>query len=173
MNKCVDCEKELQHEAKFCSYCGAKQQKEDITIIDENKSMFGSFFDSAKQSVDSAFDNVSSTMSVGGQAISQTASKVGGVVSSIAGEMCDVNGDGKVDIEDLKVVTDATKKFVTESFEEAAKLGKEVLKSDTVKEAAAAAAVGAVVAIPVPLVGSSVGAAVGAGLSLYKSFMKK
>lgn len=52
---------------------------------------------------------------------------------------------------------------------EVGRLGKDVLKSDMVKDAAAGAAIGAVVAVPVPLVGPIAGAVIGAGLGVFKN----
>lgn len=55
---------------------------------------------------------------------------------------------------------------------EASRLGREIVRSDFVKDAAKGAAVGAVVAIPVPLIGPALGAAIGAGLGAYKNLSK-
>ena len=148
---CVECKKTLHEDAQFCSYCGAKQSHEDVD----------------------AASTLSSMLNIGGQKISQTLSNIGDGMSSVASVICDVNGDGKVDIEDFKHFVNTSKQLADDTLNEATKLGKEVAKSETVKDAAAFAAVGAAVAIPVPLVGPLAGAAIGAGLSLYKNFVKK
>jgi hypothetical protein len=53
--------------------------------------------------------------------------------------------------------------------DEAARLGRAVLRADITRHVATAAAIGTGVALPIPLVGSAAGAAVGAGIGLYKN----
>ena len=85
----------------------------------------------------------------------------------------DLNGDGKVDEQDAKIAADWAKKRAGSVADEAGRLGKEAMRSDMVKDAAAGAAIGAVVAIPLPVVGPLAGAAVGAGFGVYKNLTKK
>jgi Short C-terminal domain len=69
-------------------------------------------------------------------------------------------------------IKDITGKALTSIGNEAARLGKDAVQSDLVKDAAAGATVGAVVAVPVPIIGPVIGATVGAGLGVYKNLMK-
>jgi hypothetical protein len=105
--------------------------------------------------------------------VKNVAKKTKEAVSSVALHVGDLNGDGKIDHEDAKIAADWAKKSATAVGDEAVKLGKEALKSDMVKDAAAGAAVGAAVAIPVPLIGPVAGAAIGAGVGVYKNLTKK
>jgi hypothetical protein len=101
------------------------------------------------------------------------AEKAKNAVSSTAVIFGDLNGDGKVDLEDAKIAAQWAKKAANAAGDEAIKLGKHAMQSDMVKDAAAGAAVGAVVAIPVPVIGPLAGAAIGAGLGVYKNLTKK
>ena len=65
-----------------------------------------------------------------------------------------------------------TEKAFTIMGNEAFRLGKDVVQSDLVKDAAAGATIGAVVAVPVPIIGPIIGATVGAGLGMYKNLMR-
>ena len=65
-----------------------------------------------------------------------------------------------------------TEKVFTTMGNQASRLGKDVVQSDLVKDAAAGATIGAVVAVPVPIIGPIIGATVGAGLGVYKNLMK-
>jgi hypothetical protein len=85
----------------------------------------------------------------------------------------DLNGDGVVDQKDAQVAAEWTRKTAGTVADEAGRLGKEAIRSDLAKNAAAGAAVGAVVAIPVPLIGPAAGAVVGAGIGVYKSLTQK
>lgn len=75
--------------------------------------------------------------------------------------------------EDAKIAAEWAKRCASTVGDEAAKLGKEAMRSDMAKEAAAGAAVGAVIAIPVPVIGPIAGAAIGASLGVYKNIMRK
>ena len=101
------------------------------------------------------------------------AEKVKDTVSSIAHSVGDLNGDGKIDGEDVKIAAEWAKKSAVSAGTEARRIGKEALDSDMVKDAAAGAAVGAAIAIPVPVIGPLAGAAIGAGLGVYKNIVKK
>ena len=100
-------------------------------------------------------------------------SKAKEAVTSVATNLCDLNGDGKVDQEDAKIAAEWARKTANAAGDEALKLGKHAIESDMVKDAAAGAAVGAAVAIPVPVIGPLAGAAVGAGVGVYKNLTKK
>ena len=93
--------------------------------------------------------------------------------STIATTIFDQNGDGSLDQEDLKILTEKSidlSKLAAESVIDAAK---SIASSDLVKDSAAAAAVGAVIAVPVPLVGPATGAVVGAIVGAYSHLTKK
>lgn len=101
------------------------------------------------------------------------AGKVKEAISRAAVLVGDLNGDGKIDHEDAKIAAEWTKKSAGAVGDEAARIGKEAMRSDMVKDAATGAAVGAAIAIPVPVIGPLAGAAIGAGLGVYKNIMKK
>jgi hypothetical protein len=87
--------------------------------------------------------------------------------------MGDLNGDGKVDEEDARIAAEWTKKQAVSLGNEAARLGKETVRSDLVKDAATGAAVGAAIAIPVPVIGPVAGAAIGATVGAYRNLTGK
>lgn len=101
------------------------------------------------------------------------ASKASDALASTTVMVGDLNGDGKIDEEDGRIAAAWAKKTATAVGDEAARLGKEAVRSDMAKDAAAGAAIGAVVAVPVPVIGPIAGAAIGAGLGVYKNFLKK
>lgn len=98
---------------------------------------------------------------------------VGKVAATTAVLVGDLNGDGKVDIEDAKIAMARAKQVASSIADESAKLGKEVIQSDLVKDVAPYAAVGAAITVPIPFVGPALGAAAGAALGLYKNATKK
>ena len=120
---------------------------------------------------------VGSSIIAAGQSAYETAktigSDAGNFITTTAELIGDLNGDGKVDIEDAKIALNKAKQAAISVADEAALLGKEVMQSDLVKDVAPYAAIGAVIAIPIPFIGSAVGAAIGAGLGLYKNATKK
>jgi hypothetical protein len=150
---CSSCGKDLIENAKFCAHCGVHIST-PLQVIQEAETKT-SIFKSA------------------GQAIIRATSSAGNMAGVIATQIGDLNGDGKVDEEDLKIATARAKGFASDAAVGAAKMGKEALKSDMAKDAAAGAAVGAAVAIPIPLIGPAAGAVVGAGLGIYKNITKK
>ena len=156
---CSNCGKELLDGAKFCAHCGTQ---------------VGALSPLAPESADSP---APSKLKAAYASVEQAAKKASAVVASaantVAMEVGDLNGDGKIDAEDFKIAMNKAKGIAAATVDEAAKLGKEALQSDMAKDAAAGAAVGAAVAIPIPLVGPAAGAAVGAGLGLYKNITKK
>ena len=84
----------------------------------------------------------------------------------------DLNGDGKVDKADWEIARRRAKDVAGDMADEAARLGKAVMRSDMTRDVATGAAIGAAVAIPVPIVGPAAGAVVGAGIGLYKNLTK-
>ena len=101
------------------------------------------------------------------------ANKAREAISATAILVGDLNGDGKVDHEDVRIAAEWAKKRATVIGDEAAKLGKEAMESTMVRDAAAGAAVGAAIALPVPVIGPLAGAAIGAGLGVYKNIITK
>lgn len=101
--------------------------------------------------------------------LKKLAKKAKNAASSTAVVVGDLNGDGKVDQEDMDIAAAWARKAASSVGDEAVKLGKNALQSDMVKDAAAGAVVGAVVAIPLPLAGPPIGAALGATLGVYKN----
>jgi hypothetical protein len=93
--------------------------------------------------------------------------------SKAATTVGDLNGDGVVDEKDAQIASNWIRATAGDVAEEAGRLGKEVVRSRMVKDAATGAAIGAVVAVPVPLVGPIAGATVGAGLGVYKNLVGK
>jgi hypothetical protein len=93
--------------------------------------------------------------------------------SNTANAVGDLNGDGVVDEKDAQIAAKWFRQTAGDVADEAARLGKEVVRSKMVKDATTGAAIGAVVAVPVPIVGPIAGATVGAGLGIYKNIMSK
>ncbi len=147
---CSSCGKEVQDNTKFCAHCGSQIGAESQAAQAPN---------SEPSKLKSAFSRVTNAVS--------------GMANVVAMEVGDLNGDGKIDAEDFKIAAAKAKEIGAATLSEAARVGKEALKSDMAKDAAAGAAVGAAVAIPVPLIGPAAGAVVGAGLGLYKNITKK
>ncbi len=99
--------------------------------------------------------------------------KVKNAITSTAVLVGDLNGDGKVDEEDARIAAEWAKNTASSVGSEAARLGKEAIRSDLAKDAASGAAIGAAIAVPIPVLGPIAGAAIGAGLGAYKNFTKK
>lgn len=99
--------------------------------------------------------------------------KIGDAAAASVVFIGDLNGDGKVDAEDAKIAYEKAKQVGSSVADESAKLGKEVMQSELVKDVAPYAAVGAAIAVPIPIIGPVLGAAVGAALGLFKSVTKK
>lgn len=121
--------------------------------------------------------SVGSSINIAGRAALETGKTIGrsaGKMMATTAELVgDLNGDGKVDIEDAKIALAKTKQVASSVVNESTKLGKEVMQSELVKDVAPYAAVGAAIAAPIPLIGPAIGAALGAGLGLYKNATKK
>ncbi|HMZ91650.1 MAG: hypothetical protein IT471_00945 [Pseudomonadales bacterium] len=85
----------------------------------------------------------------------------------------DQDGDGKLDQEDLRILTQKGTEIGKVMGTKAALLASEAAKSEIVKDAVAAAAVGAAIGVALPLVGPAAGAVVGATLGAHKNLTKK
>lgn len=105
--------------------------------------------------------------------LKEMAAKAKNAASTAAILVGDLNGDGKVDEEDLKIAAEWAKKKANTIGNEASRLSKEALRSEMVKDAAAGAAIGAAIAVPVPVIGPLAGATIGAGLGVYKNIISK
>lgn len=134
--------------------------------------------------IDASFEVISTTSSSLGSSIGDAGRaaletgktmgrNAGKMIATTAGLVGDLNGDGKVDIEDAKIALAKAKQVTSSMADESAKLGKEVMKSELVKDVAPYAAIGAAIAVPIPIIGPAIGAALGAGLGLYKNATKK
>lgn len=155
---CSSCGKELLDGAKFCAHCGT-QIGALAQVVQEPAD------NPAPSKLKAAYASVE-------QAAKKATSIVAGAANTVAMEVGDLNGDGKIDAEDFKIAAAKAKVIAAATADEAAKLGKEALQSDMAKDAATGAAVGAAVAIPIPLIGPAAGAVVGAGLGIYKNLTK-
>ena len=138
----------------------------------------------ARKAAVSAADGVRSSLAAGQEAASRAgrvaveSARVAGKVAAdaaqlgqrsavtVATTLFDQNDDGKVDQQDLKILTEKTARLTK-------KVAVEVGSSETVKRTATAAAIGAVIAVPVPVVGPVAGAVVGAFGSLAVQSMTK
>ncbi|MDI4635822.1 hypothetical protein J7U46_22340 [Pelomonas sp. V22] len=94
-------------------------------------------------------------------------------VATVATAAFDQNGDGQLDQEDLKILTEKGVALAKVAAVEVGALAKSAASSPLVKDTAAAAAVGAAIAVPVPLVGPAAGAVVGAAIGAYAHITKK
>ena len=121
-------------------------------------------------SISSTAGNAGRSAYEAGRSAGQAFGKGAGTTALLVG---DINGDGKVDIEDAKIALEKAKQVGSSVADESAKFGKEVMQTDLVKDVAPYAAIGAAIAIPIPIVGPAIGAALGAGLGLYKNATKK
>ncbi|MDI1308623.1 MAG: hypothetical protein PSV17_04210 [Methylotenera sp.] len=107
-----------------------------------------------------------------GRSLGRVSSVVGSMANTVAMEIGDLNGDGKIDAEDFKIATSKAKEIGAATANEAIRIGKEALNSELVKDTAAAAVVGAAIAIPIPVIGPVAGATIGAGMGIYKNITK-
>lgn len=154
---CSKCGKDLIENAKFCAHCGTQ---------------VGASLQLAQEIPDNT-SKLSEASNLAGQSVKKAINAAGDVASVVAIQVGDLNGDGKVDMEDFKIAMGMAKGVAVSATNEAVRIGKEALKSDMAKDAAAGAAVGAAVAIPIPIIGPAAGAVVGAGLGIYKNITKK
>lgn len=133
--------------------------------------------DASFEVISSKASSISSAAGDAGRSAIEAGKNAGQAVGKIAATTAvlvgDLNGDGKVDIEDAKIAMARAKQVASSIADESAKLGKEVIQSDLVKDVAPYAAVGAAITVPIPLVGPAIGAAAGAALGLYKNATKK
>ena len=121
-------------------------------------------------SIGSAINEAGRTIFKSGKAISHNTTEILTTSANLVG---DLNGDGKVDIEDAKIAISKAKQVASSVVDESSKLGKEVMQSELVKDVAPYAAIGAAIAVPIPIIGPAIGAAIGATLGLYKNATKK
>lgn len=156
---CSSCGKELLDGAKFCAHCGT--QIGALAPVEQETTS-----NPAPSKLKAAYASVE-------QAAKRASTVMAGAANTVAMEVGDLNGDGKIDAEDFKIAALRAKVIAAATADEAAKLGKEALQSDLATDAASGAAVGAAVAIPIPLIGPAAGAVVGAGLGVYKNLTKK
>ena len=133
--------------------------------------------DASIEVISSKASSISSAAGVAGRSTLEAGRNAGKTVGKVAKTTAvlvgDLNGDGKVDIEDAKIALEKAKQVGAVVADESAKLGKEVMQSELVKDVAPYAAVGAAIAVPIPIIGPAIGAALGAGLGLYKNATKK
>lgn len=92
-------------------------------------------------------------------AATQVGDKAGKVAKTTVATLSDINGDGKVDTEDLKIAIEKAKKIGGTVAEETGRLARDVTKNPIVQNAAAGAVIGSVV---IPGVGAVLGAKLGA-----------
>jgi hypothetical protein len=85
----------------------------------------------------------------------------------------DLNGDGKVDIEDAGIAAAKMRDVAGAAAAELGQLGKSALQSQLVQDAAAGAVVGGVLASAIPFVDTLTGATVGAAMGAYKGIGKQ
>ena len=74
-----------------------------------------------------------------------------------------------IEHENTQAALDWAKQTANTIADEATRLGKEVARSEMVKDAATGAAIGAAIVTPIPFVGPAAGAVFGAGLGIYKN----
>ncbi|WP_426178371.1 hypothetical protein [Massilia sp. TWR1-2-2] len=104
-------------------------------------------------------------------AAAAAARTAGSAISDIGVLAGDLNGDGKVDMDDARIAVNKIKDVASATADEVGKLGKSAMQSDMAKDAAAGALVGAALAtaIRIPIVSTSAGALAGAVLGVYKN----
>ncbi len=95
-------------------------------------------------------------------AAANVADKANQVAKTTMTSLTDLNGDGKIDSEDLKIALDKAKEIGGNIAEETGKLAKGATDHPMVKDAAAGAIVGGAIASFIPFAGTATGAAVGA-----------
>lgn len=124
----------------------------------------------AKDSIASTATDVGSKASKAAQAAASTATDVASKANKVAQTaittLTDLNGDGKVDAEDLKIALEKAKAIGSEVAEQTGKLAKGATDHPMVKDAAAGALVGGAIGAVLPVVGTAVGATIGAAFSV-------
>lgn len=97
--------------------------------------------------IDASIEVISSTSSTVGSSINEAGRSVlesgkamgrnaGKIMATTAELVGDLNGDGKVDIEDAKIALAKAKQVATSVADESAKLGKDVMQSELIKDVA-------------------------------------
>lgn len=107
-----------------------------------------------------------------GVLLGAAADSTGNVLGQLGVLAGDLNGDGKVDLEDAKIAAARLRELADAASAELGQLAKTTLQSGLVQDAAAGAVVGGAVATVIPLMGTATGAAIGAALGVYKSVSK-
>jgi hypothetical protein len=137
----------------------------------------GDFANSASASVTSGVKQTAEFASEAAKKIGNASVVAGAAVkrsaTTVTTTIFDQNGDGTLDQEDLKIITEKgieLSKSAAQSITDAAKT---IAASDLVKETAGAAMVGAAISIPVPVIGPATGAVIGAALGAYSHLTKK
>ena len=124
----------------------------------------------ARDSIASTATDVGNKVSKAAQAAASTAtdvaSKANKVTQIAITTLTDLNGDGKVDAEDLKIALEKAKAIGSEVAEQTGKLAKGATDHPMVKDAAAGALVGGAIGAVLPVVGTAVGAPIGAAFSV-------
>lgn len=124
-----------------------------------------------------ALDTAASHAKNAANSATEFASQAADTASTIAGKAVelvgDLNGDGKIDEEDLKIAIAKGKEVAATVADEVGSLAKEVVRSDLVKDTAAGAAVGAALFSVLPLVGTTTGAVVGGAAVAMKKLLTK
>ena len=85
----------------------------------------------------------------------------------------DLNGDGKLDANDLKIAGERAKDLGRSIAAQTAPIRRTLDRNDLAKDAATGAAICTLIASPLPVVGSLTGAALGAGIGVYKNLTTK
>lgn len=145
----------------------------DLSQDNESQVSVPSLRGKAKGAFSTAMTQAKSVATSTKDVAAHAAGKAAALTKRTAALVGDLNGDGKVDDEDLKIAVSKGRKAASVAIKEVGELAKETLKSDLVKDVAAGAAVGAVIAVPVPIVGPATGAVIGGTLAAYKNFTKK
>lgn len=119
--------------------------------------------DSAAGASADAINNVATSAARASSVVSGTVANAASATFHFVG---DLNGDGRCDIEDLRIAKAAIGKAAVGLGAETLDLSKAAIRHPIVKDAAAAALVGGAVAAAIPFVGIPFGAAVGAATVL-------
>lgn len=108
------------------------------------------------------YEGLARGASVATKAATAAGKKAAAAAGRTLHEVTDLNGDGRFDVEDVRIAKAAVGKVAVEVGDEAMRLGKSAMRHSVVKDAAAGALVGGVIATAVPFVGVGLGAALGA-----------
>lgn len=129
--------------------------------------------DATKSAASTVGKVASAAIAATGNAMAAMAETTKQTASTVATTVLDQNGDGKVDQEDVRILTEKGIALTKIGGIEVAKAVKSIASSDLIKESAAAAAVGAAIAIPVPIIGPATGALIGGATGAYLHIKNK